>query len=100
MPILRFNSANPEIKLILEVSHFFGGLHCRLLYPDTESVALFVIASPPWLKSGLTADLKHHRGDVVVCRFTWTGQPDGFNFHLTRKDATTLLNYCKELNHV
>ncbi len=95
MQTQRFNSTLPNAKLDLLVEPAFGALKCKLVDNGTDHVAVFVIASPKWLVAVLTTDLKR-KGEQVVVRFTWTDTENGFNFHLARKDAESLLAQLKE----
>lgn len=105
MQTLRFESATPGVKFYLLIEPAFGALRCKLMEPRTDKdlTVLFVISSPAKLVGRLTADLKAHakqKGVSVATHYTWTDSDNGFNFHLTPKDAQTLLATLKEKFHV
>lgn len=101
MQTQRFKSTLPDAKMDLVVEPSFGALKCKLVDTDTDHVVLFVTTSPKWLIAGLVTDLRINKGNSVACRFTYTDTESGFNFHLTRKDAESLLaTLKKEYNHV
>ncbi len=95
MQTLRLNSANPAITLDLVIEPSFGALRCKLVDTGTDHVVLFVTTSPRWLVTTLAADVKR-KGEHIIVRLTYTDTESGFNFHLTRKDAESLLAQLKE----
>lgn len=100
MQTQRFKSTLPGAKMDLIIEPSFGSLKCKLVDTGTDHVAVFVTTSPKWLAATLAADAKR-KGDSIVVRLTWTDTESGFNFHLARKDAESLLaTLKKEYNHV
>jgi len=99
MQTQRFKSTLPSAKMDLVVEPSFGALKCKLVDTGTDHVAVFVTTSPKWLATTLAADMKRKGEPVIVC-LTWTDTESGFNFHLARKDAESLLAQLKEKNHV